>query len=121
MADYFDTLNELRLDLMLIPRADRYFNKCKSNLKFLEASMLEVPTICQGFSTGDSPYQHNPEDGKYMEIAYTNDDWLRLVDIFVKDKEIRREAGKLARQYVLKNYNIEDKIHLWQEAYEGIK
>lgn len=46
---YQKTLNECKLDLMIIPRKDNYFNRCKSNVKFLEAAMLEIPVIAQSF------------------------------------------------------------------------
>jgi hypothetical protein len=52
MEDYYDTLNELKLDLIIIPRADNYFNRCKSNLKFLEASMFEIPVVAQAKPRG---------------------------------------------------------------------
>ena len=47
---------------MLIPRGENYFNRCKSNIKFLEASMCEIPVIAQSFTTNDSPYDEL--DGK---------------------------------------------------------
>jgi len=53
-----------KLDMIIIPRSDSMFNRCKSNLKFLENSMLEIPSVCQSFSTGDSPYEENHEDGE---------------------------------------------------------
>ncbi len=116
MADYFETLNDLKLDLMLIPRADRYFNRCKSNLKFLEASMLEIPVIAQGFKTNDSPYQ-GIEDSKYMTIITDNNKWLEEIDFLIQDKELRREIGKRAREYVIENYSIDDHINKWIKAY----
>lgn len=120
MKDYFDTLNSLKLDIMLIPRADRYFNRCKSNLKFLEASMLEIPVIAQGFSTGDSPYQQNSDDADHMSIAYVPDDWKQSIEYLIKNKEARKVIGQKAREYVIENYSISKNIHLWQEAYAGI-
>lgn len=120
MADYFDTLNELKLDLMLIPRADRYFNRCKSNLKFLEASMLSVPVVAQGFTTNDSPYQQNPKDAEHMKIVVDNSKWLGVIDELIKDKQQRIDMGKKAREYVLENYAIEKNIHKWQSAYEQL-
>lgn len=120
MKDYFDTLNSLKLDIMLIPRADRYFNRCKSNLKFLEASMLEIPVIAQGFSTKDSPYQQNPEDQKHMVVITQEDNWLPAIELLIKSKEGRRAIGEQAKKYVLENYNIEDKINLWETAYETL-
>ena len=118
MAEYFDTLNELKLDLMLIPRADRYFNRCKSNLKFLEASMLEIPVIAQGFKTDDSPYQQNPEDKQFMIVVTENTDWEEAIDTLVKNKDLRKEIGKKAKEYVIANYSIADHINKWEKAYE---
>ena len=114
MRDYFKTLNSLRLDMMVIPREDSYFNRAKSNLKFLEASMFEIPVIAQGFKDGLSPYQFG-DDPKYMEIV-TENDWMDRIKK-LSDKELRREMGKAAKKYVLKNYNIEKNYKLWKQAY----
>lgn len=115
--EYFNTLNELRLDINIIPRADNYFNRCKSNLKFLEASMYEVPTIAQGFEDGNSPYQ-DPEDAKHMVIVTNNEDWIPEIERLVKDKEAREMLGKKAKEYVIDRYDIEKNAHKWEEAYQ---
>lgn len=118
MENYYETLNELRLDMMIIPRADNYFNRCKSNLKFLEASMFEIPVIAQSFKTGDSPYQQNPEDPKHMLLADTHEQWIEQIEKLINDKELRLKMGKEAKEYVLKNYNIKDNAYKWKEAYQ---
>ncbi len=115
---YYEKVNSLKLDMMIIPREDNYFNRAKSNLKFLEASMFEIPCIAQGFADGMSPYQVNPEDAKHMVIVTDNNDWIPCIEDMIADKEGRRIIGKVAREYVIKNYNIEDKGKLWEEAYE---
>lgn len=120
MHQYYDTLNELRLDIAVIPRHDNYFNRCKSNLKFLEMSMFEIPVIAQSFSTGDSPYEANPEDAKHMILAQTDQEWIDAIEDLVADKEKRAKIGKTAKEYVLANYNIEDKAHLWEDAYKKL-
>jgi hypothetical protein len=88
--DYYETLNDLKLDFVIIPRADNYFNRCKSNLKFLENSMLEIPSICQAFDTGDSPYQQNPADKDYLLLANKYDEWIEQIEKLINDKEYRR-------------------------------
>ncbi len=118
---YYDKLNELKLDMMIMPRADNYFNRAKSNLKFLEASMFEIPCIGQGFSDGQSPYQANPEDSKHMVVVTDNSQWIPEIEKMISDKEGRREMGKKAHEYVLENYDINKKAHLWDEAYNTIK
>lgn len=113
---YPKTLNEMRLDIMLIPRKDNYFNRCKSNLKFLEASMCEIPVIAQSFE--DGPYEEiTPDMGVLIK---DNSKWEEETERLIKDKELRRSMGKKAREYVEKNYNIEDHAHEWEEAYKSL-
>lgn len=119
IADYMSTLNNLELDIMLIPREDNYFNHCKSNLKFLEASMCEIPVVAQGFIDGKSPYQ-GLADSKYMRIATTQDDWRKQINELIEDKKLRQEMGMRAKEYVLKNYNIHNTAHLWEEEYKKL-
>ena len=115
MKDYFNTLNDLRLDLMLIPRKDNYFNRCKSNVKFLESAMCEVPVIASSFKNG--PYEEL--DGQ-NGIKVKPNEWKVMVEMLIERPELRRQIGKNAKEYVLKNYSIKNNAHLWQEAYAKI-
>jgi O-antigen biosynthesis protein len=115
MVDYFRTLNNQKLDMMLIPRRENYFNKCKSNIKYLEASMLEIPVIAQSFK--DAPY----EEIKHRETGFKikdDSEWLPLIKSL--DKKKLRKVGKNAKKYVLDNYHIKDHAHKWEKAYNEI-
>ena len=116
IEDYPKTLNESKLDIMLMPRKDNYFNRCKSNVKFLEASMCEIPVIAQSFDNG--PYEELTSDTGLL--IKDNKDWEHTINILIDNKELRRKIGKNAKEYVLKNYNIEDKAYLWEEAYKKL-
>jgi glycosyltransferase involved in cell wall biosynthesis len=118
--EYYETLNNLKLDIQIIPRKETYFNKCKSNLKFLESSMLEIPVIAQAFSTGDSPYQQNPDDKNYLLLANTHEEWIAQIEKLIADKELRRDMGRKARDYVEKEYSITNNAHKWEEAYKTL-
>lgn len=117
---YYDYINKLKLDMVIIPRSDSYFNRCKSNLKFLENSMLEIPTIAQSFPTGDSPYELNPEDAKHLLLATDTESWIAQIETLINNKELRTEMGKKAREYVEENYSIEKLGHLWKDAYSKL-
>lgn len=119
IGEYIEKLDSLKLDLMLIPRNDDYFNRCKSNLKFLEASMLEIPVIAQGFSDGKSPYQ-GEEDRKHMMVMNGHEDWADVIEACVKNKEVLRERGQKAKQYVLEKYDINKQITKWETAYQSL-
>lgn len=115
--DFYEKLRQLRLDLLLIPRQDSYFNRCKSNVKFLEASMLEIPIIAQGFKDGQSPYERDPEDRKYMTIVH-DEDWYDVVmDL---DWDFIKQRAKEAKKYVSTKYNIKTNYKLWQKTYEQL-
>ncbi|MCK9371046.1 hypothetical protein M0R04_14135 [Candidatus Dojkabacteria bacterium] len=117
---YYEYLNNLKLDMIIVPRFDSYFNRCKSNLKFLENSMLEIPTIGQSFSTGDSPYEVNPRDAEHLLLATDTASWIEQIEKLINNKELRLEMGKKAHDYVVENYSIEKLAHLWREAYESL-
>lgn len=118
--EYYDTINELKLDMVIIPRADNYFNRCKSNLKFLEMSMFEIPCIAQSFSTGDSPYEQDIEDKNYLLLANTLEEWYNQIEKLINDKDLREEIGKKAKKYVEEKYSIEKNKQKWSEAYKKL-
>ena len=53
LCDYPDIVYNLKINAMIAPLADNIFNRCKSNIKFLEASGLGIPIICQDIGTYD--------------------------------------------------------------------
>lgn len=117
IKDYPDMLNELRLDIMLIPRKDCYFNKCKSNLKFLEAAMCEIPVIASSFE--DAPYEDVPDDA-IIKIPIGKS-WKDSIGSLIASKSLRRAIGKRAKVYTLDNFNIEKNAYKWENAYKLIK
>jgi hypothetical protein len=109
VTEYMSTLANLALDVALIPRKEHYFNQCKSNLKFLEMSLLKIPVIAQGFSDGSSPYQG--VDSEYMTIAFDKwyDEVIKAKDNYSNYKNLALKA----HDYVLENYNIKSYAPQW--------
>ena len=110
--EYYFTIANLALDLAIIPRKEHYFNQCKSNLKFLEMSLLKIPVLAQGFSDGTSPYQGIDEE--YMTIITDNSMWYDKI-IEIKDGYGRfKLLEERAYEYVLKDYNIREFAKEWK-------
>jgi len=120
MKDYMRRLDSLKLDIMLIPRRENSFNKAKSNVKFLEAGMLEIPVIASSFSEKDSPYDADLNGKNGILVENTNEAWLEAVNDLIENKEKRREIGREAKKYVLENYHIQKHAHKWAEAYKKL-
>lgn len=117
VQDYYYELNDLRIDCCLIPREEKYFNVCKSNLKFLECSMLKIPCIVSSFKENNSPYDSLPNNVCFK--CKTEEDWLYAYEK-IKDKEIRNTISLNAYKYVKDNYNIEKRYKDWRIAYNKL-
>lgn len=112
--EYIAKLKELRMDIALIPREDNYFNKCKSNLKFLEMSMLGVPCIASGWK--DNPYE---KDRKHIYLPNTLKGWKSALKKLT-DGKTRRDRGMSARMYVESKYDIKKHAKKWEETYKSL-
>lgn len=121
VKDYMKYLNDLTIDIMLIPRHDNYFNRCKSNVKFLEASMCGMATVAQSFPDGNSPYEVNPKDRENLILATNSEDWVEKVNDLINNPKKLEKLKKKAHKYVKKTYDIENLAYLWKNAYNTIK
>lgn len=111
ITEYYSKLASLALDLAIIPRKDHYFNKCKSNLKFLDMSLHSIPVLAEAFDDGTSPYQG--VDEPYLTLAK---DWYKdIINIKENYGEYKEKATK-AKAYVLENYNITTYAKEWTET-----
>jgi hypothetical protein len=114
---YHKKLSDMALDMALIPRKDNYFNRCKSNVKFLECSLHRIPVIAQGFTTGDSPYQYG-NDSEYMQVVTKDEDWLPTVENTIKNYDKYARLANDAHDFVLKEYNIKTYAPYWRQIIE---
>lgn len=122
VTDYMCKVASLALDLAIIPRKEHYFNQCKSNLKFLEMSLLKIPVLAQGFSDSTSPYQGVDEE--YMTLIVENPllttQWYdKIIEIKDDYKRFSNLACK-AHDYVLRDYNIATYASEWQKQIEKL-
>lgn len=118
--EYYDQLNELRLDLAIIPREENYFNRCKSNLKFLECSMFEIPVLAQSFSDATSPYEIDAEDTRHMTLCKNKEAFIDEIEYAITHRGEIREMGERARRYVAEKYDINNHAHKWDDAYRNL-
>ena len=111
VTEYMSKVADMALDVAIIPRKEHYFNQCKSNLKFLEMSLLKIPVIAQGFSDGTSPYQG--VDEPYMTVVVDNTTWHdKILDVLYRHDYYVSLAMK-AHDYVISNYSIKKYAKTW--------
>lgn len=89
----------------LAPLEDTVFNNAKSELKFLEASLLRIPTV----ASKTEPFCHAIEHGKTSFIAKGKSDWMKYLSILIENRKLRQKMGKYAYEYVKRNYNTAER------------
>lgn len=108
-------LHSLRLDIGLAPLVDNEFNRCKSNIKWLEYSIAQVPGV---FSP--TVYQHKGFQPKYGLIAYEPDDWYKTIKVLIDNPEMRKDIGINAYRLVKNKFSLKTHVHKWMETYMSI-
>ncbi|MFA4817322.1 MAG: glycosyltransferase [Parcubacteria group bacterium] len=80
------------------------FCESKSELKFFEAGILEVPTVAAATQT----FQEAILDGEDGFIASSSEDWIVKIEKLILDKKLREEMGGKAREKALQKYTTKN-------------
>lgn len=101
-----------KFDIGLIPLADTAFNRSKSDLKFVEYSMLGIPSVASKLE----PYLRSVKHGENGFLASSPKDWLKHLTRLVEDIELRRGIGARAQEFA-RTRTIDQAIDKWEKAY----
>jgi O-antigen biosynthesis protein len=87
-----------RLDVCIAPLADNPFNRCKSDIKFLEAAVVGVPLVASKVGQLGDTVRH----GRNGLLAGTAEEWNEALTTLIGNPEWRRELAETAREQVLR-------------------
>ncbi|MGH6863812.1 MAG: glycosyltransferase, partial [Methylocella sp.] len=76
---------------------------CKSEIKWLEAAVLQVPSIVSATAT----YREVLQNGIDALIVDDSLAWRKALTRLIEDRDLRRGIGASARRKALQNYSIE--------------
>ena len=99
--DYYQSLS--RFDISLAPLERNVFNDAKSNIKFLEAALFGVPSVCSPGAAFMQVVNH----GVNGFLASNDDEWYATLRRLVEDVGLRQHVGDEARRGVLEQYHPE--------------
>ena len=120
LDQYYPTLNNLHFDIGLIITKDNEFNVNKSNLKYIEYSMLSIPTIADSVYPYSNSIVHN-ESGLLVKDEMN---WEIYIDHLIENKAERKRLSKNAYNFVRKNFyyrtNEKEIIDLYSQLYRRI-
>ena len=102
-----------RFDLGMIPLVDTAFNRAKSDLKFVEYSMIGIPTVASKVE----PYSKSVKHGENGFLAANPKDWLKFLGRLIESPELRLEIATRAQEFA-RTRTIDKTIDKWVRAYK---
>nr|WP_321986824.1 glycosyltransferase [uncultured Lichenicoccus sp.] len=87
-------------DIAIAPLEATRFNDAKSNIKFQEASLLGLPSVCSPRAAFARVIEH----GRNGMLAETDRDWEQALDALIRDPDLRRRMGDAALHDVSRQY-----------------
>ena len=88
--DYFEKLNNLKLDMVLLPAKEGLFNKHQNSKLFLELSVYGIPVV----ASIHHPAKAFIKDGETGFIASEVPEWIELLNSLVNDESDRKRVAK---------------------------
>jgi glycosyltransferase involved in cell wall biosynthesis len=96
---YWEFLSQA--DINIAPLKKGLFNDCKSEIKWLEAAALGVPSVVSGTQT----YIETLQDGVDALIAYTPKEWFDKLDQLVSNSDLRYAIAQGAQEKARRDYD----------------
>jgi glycosyltransferase involved in cell wall biosynthesis len=96
---YPQHVKELSFDIGIAPLRDNYFNRAKSNLRYLEMSACNIPTVASCVE----PFKHD----FVGKIATDTEEWVDDLSRLVEKKSFRESLGEYAYRDSKEKFNLE--------------
>lgn len=103
-------------DIILAPlEMGDEFCEGKSEIKFSEAGLLEVPVV----AVRNQTFSNAIFDGENGFLADHKEEWIEKLSALIENSELRKNMGKKAREKVLRDYTNKNSHN--EEYYEFLK
>lgn len=106
-------IDHIRWDLAIAPLEDNGFNRCKSDIKFLDYSALGIPGMYSRVSAYERTVRH-------LETGYLADNtpaaWAEGLERLLADDALRERIADAAERFVRETRMLEHCAHAWRDA-----
>lgn len=110
--DYPKTFMESGIDISIAPLADNEFNRCKSNIKWMESSMAGAAFI----GSKVYPYEFSVKHGKTGYICKGENQWVKHMSWLIENPLKRVAMAEEAKREVIKQSKENKKK--WEDFYK---
>ena len=109
---YFQIVKHVRAEVGLAPLKGTVFNAAKSSIRWLEYSLIGIPTV----ASGCKPYSDIIEENEDGLLSYDTNDWFECIMRCLNDKAGRLGMVERARRKARLAFNIKDTVKQWREV-----
>ena len=103
-------------DIGVIPLLNTEFNKCKSELKYIEFSALGIPVVASDVSA----YSETIQNGVNGYLSSNEDEWVDKLSVLIDDPIFRNGIVNNARNDVIENYNLKSRVDQWDNIFKKV-
>lgn len=113
----------LMADIAIAPLEKNYFNKFKTQCKYLEYGINGIPGVYSKWFYTDVK---DTSDREMIDatapgfLADTPEEWIEALSALIEDATLRRQIGENARKQVIEKFNFKDYARHWQGFVEGV-
>ncbi len=110
-----------QFDIGLAPLTDTMFNRCKSNLKYLEYVSCGAAVIASAVE----PYAQTIQDGRTGLLVTTDKPklakaWYDAIKTLVVNQTLRLQLAEHGKRFAHQHFDIAVNIQQWHQAYQEI-
>jgi O-antigen biosynthesis protein len=98
-AKYFSAVANMNINLAPLEIGNP-FCEAKSELKWIEAGLVGVPTVAAGTGT----FKEAIADGVDGFVASNTEEWIEKIGKLIVDEKLRKQMGEKAREKILASY-----------------
>lgn len=106
-----DCWRAIDFDIGIVPLRPHTFNNSKSHLKFLEYSMLGIPTV----AADCGPYSNSIKHMETGVLVKHDHEWGKYLRMLVNDEDMRNEIGHNAKEWA-KSHTLEGNVDKWESV-----
>lgn len=110
--DYLDVLQGIDADIAIAPLRNHIFNMSKSNLKYLQMTLMEAAFLGSKYG----PYA-DIDHGVDGMLAITEEDWVVSLTKLIEDGDLRKKLVTNATKYVETNFMIDKQLRQWENIF----
>lgn len=111
--DFFKAFYANSYDIGIVPLTNNDFNRRKSNIKWLEYSYYNIPSVVANLV----PYKQHIEHNRTGMLYNNNSEMYRHLCELIEDPIKRAYIGRESRNEVVANFNIETHAYKWHNLY----